>query len=184
MEEYNTTIQRDSCILGYSIQLERTDLFLFYFSVLLLTIFVFEVFISFYAFGWKYFTSPLYLLDGIIVLSSFIMELYFHYGNIGRAGRAAAAIILLRLWKIVRAIHAVAHSITIKNRLLIERIHEAQILLEGEKQQAEETLEKQEIKLNYLIHILTNMGKLPSTKQIEKYVHETWIQRKKTSPTL
>jgi hypothetical protein len=184
LEEYNTTIQRDLCLLPYSIHLEHADLFLFYFSFLLLTIFVIEVFISIYAFGRKYCKSPLYLLDGMIVLSSFIMELYFHYGNVGQAGRAASALILLRLWKIVRAIHAVGHSISIKNRLLIERIRDAQILLEKEKYQAEQTLEKQEIKVNYLVHILMNMNKLPSTKQIENYVQKIWIQRQKLNPKL
>ncbi len=124
----------------------------------------------------------MYLIDGVIVLFSFVLELYFHYGHIGRAGRAASAIILIRLWKIVRAIHAVAHSITIKNRMLIERIQEAQILLEEEKHQAEQTLEKQEIRVNYLVHILTNIGKLPTNKQIEKHVNDTWTQRQTEIP--
>ncbi|CAF4635922.1 unnamed protein product [Rotaria sp. Silwood2] len=175
---YNTTEQRDTCLLDFSLHLVHADLFLFYFSVLLLTIFVLEIFISFYAFGWKYYMNPLYLLDSAIVFASFIMEIYFHYGNIGRAGRAAAAVVILRLWKIIRAIHAVAHSITLKNRLLINKIQEARILLEEEKQQVEQTLEKQEIKMEYFINILTNLKKLPSTSQIDKYVNNTWQQRK------
>src|SRR5690349_21148615 len=109
MSQYNTTEQRDSCLLPYSDDLHRGELFLFYFSVILLITFVSEVFLTFYAFGWKHYLNPLYLSDGLIVFASFIMEIYFHYGNIGRAGRAAAAIVILRLWKIVRAIHAVAH---------------------------------------------------------------------------
>ncbi|UJR10875.1 hypothetical protein I4U23_015062 [Adineta vaga] len=180
MEQYNTTEQRDSCLLEHSPSLVRADLFLFYFSVLLLSLFVLEVFISFYAFGWKYFKNPLYLLDGLIVCASFIMELYFHYGNIGRAGRAAAAIVILRLWKIVRAIHAVAHSITLKNRLLIRKIQEAKVILEEEKLHTEQTLEKQEIKIEYFVNILTTMGRLPTTKQIDKYVNRIWAERNKS----
>ena len=172
MEEYNTTIQRDSCILPQSVHLEYAELFLFYFSLLLLALFVLEIFISFFAFGLKFCKNPLYLLDSIIVLSSFVMEVYFHYGSVGRTGRVASAMILLRLWKIVRAIHAVAHSITIKNRLLIERIQEAKVLLEQEKHEAEQTIKKQKLQLNYFIRILTNMGKLPSKEQIEKYIHQ------------
>jgi hypothetical protein len=179
MEYYNTTVQQDSCLLEYSIDLTRTNLFLFFFSTLLLCLFVLEVFISFYAFGRKYLKSPLYLLDGIIVLTSFILEIYFHYGNIGHAGRAAAAIILLRLWKILRVIHAVAHSITVKNRLLIEKIEEAKILLEIEKEQTEQTLAKQEIKLDYVVKILSTIGKLPTTKEINKYINDTLTQRNK-----
>ena len=173
MKEYNITIQRDSCILPPSVQLRHAELFLFYFSLLLLALFVLEVFTTFFAFGLKFCKSPLYLLDSIIVLSSFVMEVYFHYGNVAQAGRAASAMILLRSWKIVRAVHAVAHSITIKNRLLIERIQEAQVLLEKEKHQAEETLKNQEIQLSYFVRILSNMGKLPSKEQIEMYIQES-----------
>jgi hypothetical protein len=181
MQAFNTTIQRDACLLPHSKDLFRGELFLFYFSLFLLIIFVLEIFISFYTFGWRHYTNLLYLSDGIIVLSSFIMELYFHYGNIGRAGRAAAAIIVLRLWKIVRAIHAVAHSITVKNRLLIKKIQEAQIIIEDEKSTTEQMLEKQEIKVEYLMHLLKTTGKSPTLEQIDNYVDKTWQQRKKTT---
>jgi hypothetical protein len=179
MEEYNTTEQRDTCLLPYSPDLTRGESFLFYFSVLLLIIFVLEIFISFYTYGWRHYKNPLYLLDSIIVFASFIMELYFHYGNIGRAGRAAAAIVVLRLWKIVRAIHAVAHSITVKNRLLIKKIQEAQKMIEEDKLNTEKMLEKQEITVDYLMNILKPTGKLPSLEQIDKYVNKTWQKRKK-----
>jgi hypothetical protein len=181
MEQYNTTEQRDTCLLEYSIHLIRADLFLFYFSVSLLSLFVLEILISFYAFGWQYYKNLLYLLDGTIVFASFMMEIYFHFGNIGRAGRAASAIVILRLWKIVRAIHAVAHSITLKNRLLIKKIQEAKILLEEEKQMTEQTLEKQEIKLEHFINILNKIGKLPPMNQIDDYVNNIWKQRQKTN---
>ncbi|CAF1220596.1 unnamed protein product [Adineta steineri] len=174
---YNTTEQPDACLIEHSVHLARTEAFLFWFSVLLLTLFVFEVFTSFFALGWRYYKNPLFLIDSIIVCASFILEIYFHFGNIGRAGRAAAAIVILRLWKIIRAIHAVAHSITVKNRLLIKKIHEAKVLLEEEKQQTEKALEKQEIRLEYLINILTTIGKLPSPQLIENYVNEVWRQK-------
>ncbi len=175
---YNTTIQRDSCLLPYSKGLYRGELFLFYLSLFLLIIFVSEVFLSFYALGWRHYKNFLYLTDGIIVFSSFVMEIYFHYGIIGRAGRAAAAIVVLRLWKIVRAIHAVAHSITLKNHLLIKKIQEAQLIIEEEKLNTEQMLEKQEIKLEYLINILIQLGKCPNSQQINKYVDTIWQQRK------
>lgn len=177
MQQYNTTEQRDTCLLEHSVHLVRAELFLFYFSAILLAVFVIEVFISFFTFGWKFYKNPLYLLDSTVVLTSFIMELYFHYGNIGRAGRAAAAIVILRLWKIVRAIHAVAHSITIKNRLLIKKIEEAKVLLEEEKQEIQQILEKQEIKVEYFMQLLKNIGKLPSKSQIDKFIDNEWKKR-------
>ncbi|CAF0979481.1 unnamed protein product [Adineta ricciae] len=179
MKEYNITEQRDTCLLEHSDSLVRADLFLFYFSVLLLTLFVAEVFISFYGFGWRYFQNPLYLLDGLIVCASFVMELYFHYGQIGRAGRAAAAIVILRLWKIVRAIHAVAHSITLKNRLLMKKIQEAKDILLEEKQQTQQAMEKQEIQIQYYTDILTSLGKLPTTKQLDKHISHILEEKNK-----
>jgi hypothetical protein len=180
MEEYNTTKQRATCLLPYSSDLSRGEQFLFYFSLTLLIIFVSEILISFYTFGWRHYTSPLYLSDSIIVFASFIMELYFHYGNLGRAGRAAAAIVILRLWKIIRAIHAIAHSITLKNRLLIKKIQEAQLVIEEEKENTQRMLEKQDIKVEHLINLLKKHGKLPPLKEIDNYVDKTWEQSKKT----
>ena len=176
---YNTSNQRDSCLLSYSLGLTRGESFLFYLSFILLVVFVLDVFVSFYAFGWRHYKNPLYLLDATIVMSSFVMEIYFHYGNIGRAGRAAAAIVVLRLWKIIRAIHAVAHSINVKNHLLIKKIREAQAAIEEEKLNTDQILEKQQIKLEYLMNILKTSGKSPNLPQIDKYVETTWQQRKK-----
>ena len=178
MTEYNITNQRDSCLLPPSKDLHNGELFLFYFSVCLLWIFVTELVLSFIAFGWRHYLNPLYFIDGLIVLTSFLMELYFHFGNLGRAGRAAAAIVLLRLWKIVRAIHAVAHSITVKNRLLIKKILEAQTIIEEEKKSTETMLEKQQIKVEYLIGLLKEVeGKMPSNEQIDRYVDKTWQEK-------
>ncbi|CAF1043003.1 unnamed protein product [Adineta ricciae] len=177
MLEYNTTHQRDSCFLPYSLSLSRGELFLFYFSVLLLIIFVIEILLSFYTFGLRHYTNPLYLIDSLIVFTSFVMELYFHYGHLGRAGRAAAAIVVLRLWKIVRAIHAVVHSISLKNRIIIKKIQEAQIIIEQEKEMTEKMLQKQDIKVEYLTNLLKINGKLPSNEQINSHVEKLWRQR-------
>lgn len=178
IEEYNLTEQRESCLIEHSIHLKRTELFLFYISITLLSCFVLEVFVSLYTFRWKYFRNPLYLLDGSIVIASFIMEICFHYGDLGHAKRAASAIMILRLWKIVRAVHAVAHSLTMKNRLLIKKIEEAKVILEEERVQIEEILEKQNIKVDFYVHLLINLGKLPSKEQVEKYVNEISMKRK------
>ena len=179
MKEYNTTKQRDHCIVEYSNHLHRTEVFLFYLSFLFICIFVLEVFVSLYALGWKYLTNRLYLLDGIVVIASFIMEIYFHYGNFGSARRAASTVIILRLWKIVRAVHAVAHSLTLKNRLLIKKIEEAKFILEEEREQIERNLEKQNIKLDYYANLLISLGKLPSQEQTDKYINQISIKSDK-----
>lgn len=178
MARYNITDQRDSCLLPPSKDLHNGELFLFYLSACLLLIFVAELVLSFSAFGWRHYSNPLYFLDGLIVLTSFLMELYFHFGNLGRAGRAAAAIVILRLWKIVRAIHAVAHSITVKNRLLIKKIREAQTIIEEEKKTTEKMLEKQQIKVEYFAGLLKEHGfKIPPTDQIDHFVDKTWQEK-------
>ena len=178
MSEYNISNQRDTCFLPPSSDLRNGELFLFYFSVCLLLIFVSELVLSFLAFGWRHYLNPLFFLDGLLVFTSFVMELYFHFGNLGRAGRAAAAIVLLRLWKIVRAIHAVAHSITVKNRALIQKIREAQTIIEEEKKCTEKMLDKLEIKVEYFIGLLKELGaKVPASEDIDRHVDKIWQER-------
>jgi hypothetical protein len=159
MEKYNVTDQRDNCLLPPTEQLENGETALYYISLILISFFVIEIFSAFYAFGWRHFTKILYLVDAIIVLVSFVLEVYFHYGGVGKAGRAAGGIVVLRMWKIIRAIHAVAHAVSLKNRMIIEEIKKAREIVNEEKLQAEETIHDQQNQINYLTDLLDKSGK-------------------------
>lgn len=143
MQGYNATEQRSECLLELTHTVEHAELALYYTSLVLISVFVIEILLAFYAFGWRRYTKLLYLLDAIIVLASFVMEVYFHFGNVGKAGRAAAGLVVLRLWKIVRAIHAIAHSMALRNHMIVTEIEKARAILIEEKLQAEEMIEQQ-----------------------------------------
>jgi hypothetical protein len=154
MKQYNTTEQRDNCLLPPSAAIENGETALFYLSFILITIFVLEIFSAFYAFGWRRYTKFLFFFDAFIVLVSFVLEVYFHYGSIGKAGKASAAIVVLRMWKIIRAIHAVAHAVTLRNHLIIEEIEKAREIVNEEKDRAQQTINAQQDEINYLTDLL------------------------------
>lgn len=114
-----------------------------------------EIFTAFYAFGWRRYLKVLFLLDAIIVLASFILEVYFHFGATMRAGRASASIVVLRLWKIIRAIHAIAHSISLRNLMIIKEIEKARTILQEEKLQVEKTVLKQQQIIDNFTYLMT-----------------------------
>lgn len=155
---FNATQQRDDCLLPPSPTSDVGEQCLFYFSFIILSLFVVEILVSFYAFGWRRYTKLLFLIDAFIVLASFIIGVYFHFGSVTKSGRSAVALVILRLWKIVRAIHAIAHSISLRNRLMIEKIQEAMTLMKEQKEEADERLEKERQKIDFLKDLLEVHG--------------------------
>jgi glucan phosphoethanolaminetransferase (alkaline phosphatase superfamily) len=165
MEQYNTTIQRANCLLPVSAQTENTETALYYVSLVLISIFVLEIFTAFYAFGWRRYTKFLFALDAFIVISSFIMEVYFHFGSLSKVQGASAGIVVLRLWKIIRAIHAVAHAVTLRNHLIVEEIEHARQIVNEEKVKAEQIIEEQQKKIDSLMELLGKSNKQGSPEQ-------------------
>lgn len=159
MEEYHTSEQRSGCVFIPSPTVEHTELAFYYIALILISIFVIEIFLALYGYGWRRYKKFLYFLDAIIVLASFLMEVYFHFGHIGRAGRAAAGLVVLRLWKIIRALHAIAHSMALRNHMIVTEIEKARQALSEEKLQTEETIEQQNTYMNHLLNILNSRNR-------------------------
>ena len=172
IEEYNITIHRVTCVLEPSHHLEIGELALYYISFIIICIFVLEIFTALYAFGWRRYLKSLFLLDAIIVITSFILEVYFHFGTSTRAGRVSAGIVVLRLWKIIRAIHAIAHSISLRNRMIIEEIEKARTVLKEEKRQAQKTVLKQQQIIDNFTYLMTQSN-TPSTQENTNQVMRT-----------
>ena len=59
-----------------------------------------------------------------------------------------------------------------------KKIEEAKVLLKQKREEIEENLEKQNIKLDFYVHLLVELGKLPSRQQTDKYVNAIWKKRK------
>ena len=158
MEQYNTTKQRKDCHIRSNHRLETAELALFYVSFIIICIFVLEILSALYAFGWRRYKKLVFLVDAFIVLTSFILEAYFHFGTDIKAGRASAALVVLRLWKVVRAMHAIAHSISLRNRMIIDKIKKAQEALQEDIRQAEKTIYEQKMKIDDLTALLEKNG--------------------------
>jgi hypothetical protein len=139
-----------SCILHESTALTNGDWFLWSVSVFLLSIFMIEVILSLFAFGPRHFAKPLYAIDGIVVTASLVMEIFFKFGAHGKLGSSPSALIVLRLWKIIRAIHAIAHSIELKNQTIIKEVQAAKAQVEEEHQIAADALERDQLRIQYL----------------------------------
>lgn len=109
-------------------------------NLFILSIFLLEFAAKFYFFSWKFFTkSAMHFLDCAVVIISFVLELLLH----GVAQELVAVFIIVRLWRIIRIIHAVGVSIKIhendKKQILIKRIrmleHEIEIMKAQQEKQ-------------------------------------------------
>ncbi|RKO88099.1 hypothetical protein BDK51DRAFT_44878 [Blyttiomyces helicus] len=94
---------------------------IFWLSVAILVFFCCEILAAFYAFGWRHFTKPVYFIDTIVIFTSLALELYFHFS--GKEEDNPSATVAL-LWKIIRALHAIAHSVELKNHELVGKMQE------------------------------------------------------------
>ncbi|KAJ3105587.1 hypothetical protein HDU97_007929 [Phlyctochytrium planicorne] len=92
----------------------------FWISVSILILFTIEITLSLYAFGIKFLKSFLHALDAFVVIASLVLELYLHLS--GRTDINANAIIILRIWKVIRAMHAIAHSIQLKAQRVVKSL--------------------------------------------------------------
>ncbi|KIY50227.1 hypothetical protein FISHEDRAFT_71839 [Fistulina hepatica ATCC 64428] len=142
--------ENSGCVLPDSTSVTDAEWVLWALSVFLLALFVLELLASLFAFGWRHFTKILFAVDAIVVVASFILEIYFKFGDDGKLETNPSALIVLRLWKIVRAIHAIAHSIELKNQAIIKEIKGAKAEAEEEHSQTRDLLEREQLKLDYL----------------------------------
>jgi hypothetical protein len=136
------------CKIPDSYALMVGDWLLWATSVFLLFIFVMDLSASGTAFGFKaHFKQPLYAIDAVVVIASIVIEVIFRFADGGKLEMTPTVIILLRLWKIVRAIHAIAHSIELKNEQLIKAVKDAKRELEDRLRKANNTI------LHYAPHL-------------------------------
>jgi len=71
----------------------------------ILAVFVFEVFLKFYAMGCKYFmTDKMEIFDAIVVISAFAIEIMLSVMHARKAWKGFAFIIVLRLWRVFRLV--------------------------------------------------------------------------------
>ncbi|ORX92032.1 hypothetical protein K493DRAFT_303656 [Basidiobolus meristosporus CBS 931.73] len=103
---------------------------LFALSLSILGLFMLEIVLKLIFMGIHYFLNFWGMLDLIVVVTSFVLEVYFHVVDDATHKSVSSAIILFRFWKILRVIHAVAHSVESKNRQIIDATNKEKIRAE------------------------------------------------------
>lgn len=170
----------DTCLLHHSPSVVAGEWFLWGMSILLLSIFLIDILVALFAFGPRRFKKPIFAIDAVVIVASLIMELIFKLSpNIYDAKSTPAAMVLLRLWKVIRAIHAVAHSIELKNQSIIRKIKEAKMRVEEEHRIASQKIRQLEIKNEWLWARITSPSPLPEEekKSLLKEEMESYINR-------
>jgi hypothetical protein len=155
-----------NCKLPETPALIAVEWFLFSLSVVLLSVFVLELMLSGFAFGLRHFKKPIYAIDAAVVVTSLVLEIYFKFGDGGQLETAPSAIITLRLWKIVRAIHAIVHSIELKNREIIKAVKTAKDQVEETLNDMQSALETEKAVVGYLREQASHM----KTEDVKTYV--------------
>lgn len=157
-----------NCKLPESHGTETADWFLWALSTTLLTIFVVELFAAGIAFGFiTRYKKPIYMIDAIVVLSSFVSEIYFKFGKASLRA-APSTLIALRMSKIIRAVHAITHSIVVKSHAIISRVRTAKAILETSYHNLSSMFEQQERKISYLRSKATQVTDMELDEYVEK----------------
>ncbi|KAI9345804.1 hypothetical protein DFJ73DRAFT_960704 [Zopfochytrium polystomum] len=96
---------------------------LFWISTSLLIVFAADVLLHLYVEGLRMFKSLVTSFDAVVVYSSLVMVLVFKYTNTGQSG--SSAIVALRIWKMIRVMHAMSASIEMSHQRTIRAIKSA-----------------------------------------------------------
>ncbi len=122
-----------ACTLAPSHSREMLENSIFGVNVFLLGLFTLDVFAALYAFGpVTYCTSWITLLDGFVVLTTLCLDVYFHFATAPSA-KSPIALVILRLWKVFRAVHAIAHALEMHYQELMDTAREGHKRLERER---------------------------------------------------
>ncbi|KAJ1553270.1 hypothetical protein HK405_008433 [Cladochytrium tenue] len=90
-------------------------------SVALLVLFAIEIAVGVYAAGLRHLRSVVMAVDAVVVYASLVLELYFVLSGQDNNG-APGIVILLRIWKLVRVTHVVAHTVELRHRNIIKAV--------------------------------------------------------------
>ena len=156
-----------TCLLHESSALADGEWFLWAISVFLISIFTAELLITLFGWGLQRLKKPIFTVDLIIVVTSLFLEIFFQLSPSHNRSASPAALVFLRLWKIIRAIHAVAHSVEMKNQSIIRQLMEAKQEIEEEHRATDLRARRAEYKISYLREHASDV----SSEVLEDYVN-------------
>ncbi|KAJ1548459.1 hypothetical protein HK405_003112 [Cladochytrium tenue] len=112
---------------------------MFWLSVTLLVIFAVEVALNIYVSGIRFLFSVVRGVDSAVIYASLFMELYFEFSGTNASG--SGGIVVLRIWKMVRAMHAIAHTIDMRNKHIIRAVKQSNTVITACSKQAHSTFQ-------------------------------------------
>lgn len=122
-----------ACTLAPSPSRDLLENSIFGVNVSLLALFTLDVLAALYAFGPRtYCASWITLLDGFVVLTTLALDVYFHLST-SPSAKSPIALVVLRLWKVFRAVHAIAHALELHYEEVMDTAREGHRALERER---------------------------------------------------
>ncbi|KAI5475035.1 MFS sugar transporter [Pseudohyphozyma bogoriensis] len=166
LEETHLRPRDFACTLAPSAAREGLEQTIFSINVFLLSLFTIEVFTAIYAFGpITYCTSWVSVLDGCVVIVTLCLDVFFHLSK-DPAAKSPIALVILRLWKIFRAVHAIAHALELHYQEVVETAVAGRNKLEWERI-------SESIRLNYVRKALIKS----SGRDVDPYDVEEEVKR-------
>jgi hypothetical protein len=147
-------------------------LILHLFSLIILTIFLFEILLKLIAFRLKFFTHKFEVFDATVVTISWILDV----GSIVREesfAQAASLIILLRIWRVVRIVNGGVLWSHVRSENQFEKARESAKKVIHALHKAQKKLEIEKIAYNELKSIMeSNSLPVPAKPNTAKYPHD------------
>jgi len=131
--------------VGQDIDVPLLDTVLRWISISILFVFSVEQLLLMFAFGWRFFLHPFYVVDTVMLIGSLIIEIMFQQ-------ILAGFLVLIRLWRVARIIHGVV--VAIKERHEQRETALLQKIMEAEAELNRGRVEIARQKLNALQHQL------------------------------
>lgn len=129
-----------------------------YMSFAILVFFMLEIFLKIYVFRLEFFHHKFEILDAIVVVVSFVLDLVLFFKN--HQFEALGLLILLRLWRVARIINGIIISVKTRSERQILRLKQINIQLATKIQHLEFSCSEKEQEIERLNKLLRQNGLL------------------------
>ncbi|KAI8609645.1 hypothetical protein BC830DRAFT_1149560 [Chytriomyces sp. MP71] len=151
--------------------------FLYWLSLCILLIFFIEVCLSTAVFGRQHLMNPIVAFDSSIIISSIITEIYFHFSGLEGSGSNAA--IILRILKLIRGMHAVAHAAAYQARLRVQELEQLNERIASRARIMMDALSEANSKMEALLASVVPSDDSKSSEEVRRDVKEMYNHLKR-----
>ncbi|XP_072207144.1 voltage-gated hydrogen channel 1 [Excalfactoria chinensis] len=127
-----------------------------YLSLSILTIFLVEVGFKIYVYGREFFHHKFEVLDSIVVVVSFILDLVLLFRE--HEFEAVGLLILLRLWRVARIINGIILSVKTRSEQQVSKLKQVNLKLATKVEQLQHSCVEKEQEIERLTRMLKQHG--------------------------